>query len=375
MEQTLPEIKELISFSKASGNLHEALMYCKKLIGIKKDVGSISADDFLQGAALAFSVCDYKTSLDYLYYAEAIEPKNGLIKWNIVQLFVVIKRPKEALDVAETANEILPTYSQKNEVFARIYGEMGNLEKARFYGEQALIDADKFCTGKPFSIPSSPPKPFDFNARHRNIISFSLWGNKQRYIANAIENARLSRHFYPEWTLRFYIEEVSVNTTIINQLRDLGCEVILRPKQRLVWEGLFWRMLVINDQNIDRFLQRDVDSIFSVKERLAVDEWLSSEKYFHIMRDNYMQTDLIQAGLWGGCSNVLPKLNTLLKEFHLSQAPSRMVDQQFLSKTVWPTVRQSVLIHDSNFKAFGSRDFPSLHPLPIGGYLGANADV
>ncbi len=373
MIDKISAIKKLISRHKSDGNLFKALECTKNLIDIQKELGKLSVDDLMQATVLAFSVCDYKWALSCLNNAESLEPTNGLIKWNKVQLLTVIDQANSALDVARIADELLPSYKNKNEVMARIYGRIGDHEKARFYGEKSLLDADLNSRGVAFSLPDAPPKPFDPTARERNIISFSLWGDKRRYIDNAIENGRLRKHFYPEWTLRFYVEEASVNIEVVKELRNLDCEVILMPKQKLVWEGLFWRMHVINNPNVDRFLQRDVDSVFSVKERLAVDEWLSSDKYFHVMRDHYAQTDLIQAGLWGGCSNVLPKLNTLLKMFRLHQPPSRMVDQQFLSGVVWPTVRQSVLIHDSNFKAFEARNFPRPFPVPPGGYLGANA--
>ncbi len=120
---------------------------------------------------------------------------------------------------------------------------------------------------------------------------------------------------------------------------------------------MFWRFLVINEPGVDRFLVRDADSVFSEKERRAVDQWLASDKYFHIMRDHYVQTDLIQAGMWGGVANIFPPLNQLLEKFQVA-TPSKMIDQLFANQFLWPTVKQSVLIHDSFYQTFGSQTLP-----------------
>jgi hypothetical protein len=51
---------------------------------------------------------------------------------------------------------------------------------------------------------------------------------------------------------------------------------------------------------------RDADSVLNLRERLAVDDWLASGRWFHIMRDWWSHTDLVLAGMWGGVAGVLP---------------------------------------------------------------------
>ena len=50
---------------------------------------------------------------------------------------------------------------------------------------------------------------------------------------------------------------------------------------------------------MDNFVSRDLDSLFSHREQAAVEEWLKSEKCFHIMRDHPAHDEVILAGLWG----------------------------------------------------------------------------
>lgn len=49
-------------------------------------------------------------------------------------------------------------------------------------------------------------------------------------------------------------------------------------------QGMFWRWLVAEDPDVERFLIRDVDSRLNEREARAVDEWILSGKAYHIMR-------------------------------------------------------------------------------------------
>lgn len=354
-----------------SGDLAQARVVQAELLAALEQSGGLNAEDLMHSALIAFNLGRPQDAFEFLLRAEVIQPESGLIKWNLVQTQVVARNYARALDLAERALQLAPDYHEANVVMARIHGGLGDIAEARRFGEQALLAADANARGVAWPIPEGPPKAFDADAAERNIIAFSLWGRQARYTENALANARLWPHFYPEWRLRFYCEGDSVDAEVIRQLRDLGCEVIVMSRQKLLYEALFWRMLVIAQPGVDRFLVRDADSLFSVRERVAVDEWLASERYFHVMRDHYMQTDLIQAGLWGGVGGVLPPLNDLLRTFKLRHAPTRMIDQAFLGTVVWPTVRQSVLIQDSTYRVFGAQAFPGYGAAPPGGYLGA----
>jgi hypothetical protein len=134
--------------------------------------------------------------------------------------------------------------------------------------------------------------------------------------------------------------------------------------------GTFWRFLVAEDPDIDRYLVRDCDSVVNVRERLAVDEWIESGKHFHVMRDNYTHCELVLAGLWGGVAGALPGIGRSFCAYVEKDFVRRTFDQDFLRDIVWPTIRQSVLTHDSQF-AFGNRrDFPRLGWLPDGHHVG-----
>ena len=355
--------------SLASGDLDEALGYAKQAMmipGTPDDVGH------LELAGLVFyNAGDFERARTCLRRAGDLQPKNASIAWNVAQTSLCMGDASQAYADYRLAMSLDPDFRNALQIGTRVHTAIGQFEEARALGELELNQADRMAPAPPIGLPEQPPKVFDQEDPARNIIAFSLWGNRPRYLEAAMENVRLWPLLYPEWMLRFYVESETVPPSVVRALTESGCQVVHKARQKNLYEGLFWRMQVIGDRGVDRFLQRDVDSVFSVKERLAVDEWLQSGKYFHVMRDSLTHLDLIQAGLWGGVGGVFPPLNELLSRFRLKQPPTRMIDQQFLSAVIWPTVKQSVLIHDSQFTAHGARPYSNLGPTPPGGYLGA----
>ena len=123
-----------------------------------------------------------------------------------------------------------------------------------------------------------------------------------------------------------------------------------------------------------RFLIRDADSLLSVKERVAVDAWLESRYFFHAMRDWYGHTDLILAGLWGGVGNILPSPTELFRLRAGWRVETDHIDQDLLAETVWPTIRRTLLTHDSVYSGvLGAVPFPPYGHLPAGHHVGQNA--
>jgi len=200
-------------------------------------------------------------------------------------------------------------------------------------------------------------------AHKKKIISFSLFGSNSRYTRGALHNILLVKQFYPDWICRFYIDE-AVPQAFIELAIGMGCELKLNRSVSTLAEKLSWRFFVANDDDVGYFLIRDADSVFSQRESLAVNEWLASDRFFHVMRDWWTHTELILAGMWGGVSGVLPDMQAQLSQY---QSQTRILetpnaDQIFLREMIWPHVRQSVLIHDRCFRPRDSCLWPGLQP-------------
>ncbi len=188
-------------------------------------------------------------------------------------------------------------------------------------------------------IPAVPPPPFNPANPAENVISYCLWGNELRYLAPLRESVRILPHLFPAWSIRVYYD-ATVDHHYITDLGKSGVQLrqMILPQGQPGYRRLLWRFEAIRDPSVKRFLIRDADSLLNIKERIAVDAWLQSDRYFHAMRDWHSHTDLILAGMWGGVGNILPSPTSQL--FRVASTSWRVendhIDQDVLSDTVWP---------------------------------------
>lgn len=279
-----------------------------------------------------------------------------------------------AIAVWLQAHELAPDRTEICDELALAFGVVGETENCKRFGIHSLELKDDEAAESPFcwEVPSFPPEPWDPNEARQNIIGFSLWGDEPRFISGAIRNAEAAARIYPGWTCRFYCDD-SVPPNVRSHLLDLGAQVRMMNEAGRSLDGRFWRLLVINDESVKRFQIRDCDSILNAREQAAVEEWLLSGWYFHVMRDFVSHSQVIVGGLWGGVGGVLPPLETLLEHFNPAGA-SDGGDLRFLRQMVWPTIRQSALSHDSVFTgSLGSRPFPGIRPNWNGGFSEENS--
>ena len=62
---------------------------------------------------------------------------------------------------------------------------------------------------------------------------------------------------------------------------------------------MFWRFFPLDDPTVDVWLSRDADSRLSAREAGFVNQWLESEKSFHIIRDHRCHMHFIMGGIFG----------------------------------------------------------------------------
>lgn len=209
------------------------------------------------------------------------------------------------------------------------------------------------------------------NNMKKNIIVYSLWGDKPMYWVGAQKNIELAKELYPGWICRFYIDE-SCDSESIKSLNGDNVEIILMKQSdyryknlsdKFNHQGLFWRFFSLADSSVDCILSRDCDSRLSKRESDAVNEWLSSGKKFHIMRDHPYHTVPILAGMWGCKRGILYNIEDLLRFW--STHPKRGVfdaeDQDFLGQIVYPIIKEDVMEHSEFGINFGNSviNFPT----------------
>lgn len=202
----------------------------------------------------------------------------------------------------------------------------------------------------------------------KKIICFSLWGNHEFYNYGALENALLAREIYPGWICRYYYLN-NCDNRIINELRKLDNVELIEMPGVSSSGNMFWRFEPAFMEDDVIFLSRDTDSRLNIREKLAVDEWLNSDKDFHIMRDHQVHTLTILGGMWGSRNNILKPYRDIYINF--CRTDTYGLDQDFLKNYIYPHVLDRCMIHASynkfeqNCKDFPDSDYKSF----VGAYV------
>lgn len=184
----------------------------------------------------------------------------------------------------------------------------------------------------------------------KKVISFSLWGDDPTYNIGAIRNAETAKEIYPDFQCWFYIHHESVPQKTINQLRKLdNTRIIYKFGNLHTNKPMMWRFEAIDEPNVEVIISRDTDTRFLTREKLAVDEWLDSDKLFHIMRDHPHHDFLILGGMFG--TKKLPNIplwKSIMEKY--SQKDERMYDQDFLREHIYPIIKDNSMVHASFHK-------------------------
>jgi len=346
-------------------------MHMKKRAGLRKTVGpsekfarefEMHRRRFVEATARE----DYATAAQAAEAVLKVQPGNIGVMADYAFALLRQSRHEEAREVylrvyAANAGRVQPGQTWLDGL-AETCGWLNRPDDVRRFGKESLDQADARLRGGPASPILRAPPPFEADAAERNIISYTLFGGSPRYCEPAVKNVEVAADLFPHWRCRVYLDD-TVPAPVRRRLRDAGAQVVDMTGQRACGlHPLMWRFLVADDPRVSRFLVRDADALLSEREQAAVQAWTESHFWFHHMRDYFTHTELILAGLWGGCRGVLPPLLPLMNSWLARQRDlTRFVDQIFLREAVWPTLRQSLLSHDELFGFHDAQPFPA-HP-------------
>lgn len=369
------ELRQIARDSYARGDVGEAIDIQRKVIA----AGSPDANDALFLALMLFG--SHEPALAIAVLREALQhfPAHPSLHENLAVCLVTSGQFDGAVTACRQALALGSASPNVHDCLCEALHRLGQTAAGIEAGRTALEAKHRRFGGRaPLAcLPSAPPPPFDPDSPAENVISYCLWGNEPRYLVPLQENVRILPHLFPAWSIRVYYD-ASVDHHFVTDLGRRGVQLrqLILPAGQPGYRRLLWRFEVIRDPSVQRFLIRDSDAILTVKERVAVDAWLQSDRYFHAMRDWHTHTDLILAGMWGGVGNILPSPTDLFRASTPWRVENNHVDQDVLSDTVWPTIRHSLLIHDSVFTGtLGSVPFPPYGALPAGSHVGQNAFV
>jgi len=137
---------------------------------------------------------------------------------------------------------------------------------------------------------------------HQRIISISMYGPRDNAMFTLNTSIDLlhelisdMKRMYPDWILRIY-HDVTITDDLICSIECAHNNVDFCNASSLGSLGSIssyipakiWRFLPAGDKLVDIMASRDLDSPITQRELDAVNEWISSGKAWHTMRDNPM---------------------------------------------------------------------------------------
>ncbi len=343
----LHERGRLLVEAGRGGEALQPLARAAELLPLDADVAFLLGNALYAAGRRADSVAAYRAAL-------AITPDFPSAAFNLGIALGKLDRLEESAAALERAARLDPLHSEAFDNLVLALYLLDREEEANDWAERVLDLKDRTALEQaPADLPPLPAAPRGAERRCRNVLAFSLWGERELYSRGAVENARLTPLLYPGWVCRIYHDD-SVPAATLAALAEAGAELVAMEPGSGPARGLYWRFAAADDPTVARFACRDCDSRISPKEKAAVDAWIASGRPFHVMRDHILHTEVMLGGMWGGVAGLLPPLSALIGRHGLS---GHFHDQHFLRRFVWPMIRDHALIHDRTHHRHG-RPFP-----------------
>tara|TARA_R110000851_G_scaffold81549_2_gene179136 strand:- start:3251 stop:4081 length:831 start_codon:yes stop_codon:yes gene_type:complete len=198
----------------------------------------------------------------------------------------------------------------------------------------------------------------------KKVISFSLWGNTCHYIGGGIENADIAKNLWPDWVCRYYVSP-NVPIEAVKELNKRDNVEVIMMEQDESWNGMFWRFFAATDPDVDVAIFRDSDSRLDIRDKIAVEEWLTSDKDVHIIRDNCQHGWEICGGAWGVRNGRLNYIKDDIERFDMKERMNKHgIDQIWLSLEIYPEVVHDAYVHDDWFPNQYTEEVKHPHPVP-----------
>jgi len=208
------------------------------------------------------------------------------------------------------------------------------------------------------------------------IVSYALFTNHPEYGHRPLYwqcipgVVRAHHNLFPGWEMRVH-HDSSVDQpcgALLRGYADAGLVTLRYVEENVATcRSMLWRMRPCWDADADYVLCRDIDSLPSVKDRLAVEEFIASGMVVHALGDNPAH-----AGLMGG---MIGFSSTFRKDFPFKSwddfvgsyndsdfpmhVPSGGPDQILINRTVAPYFSHETLIRN-----YSGRDYDGPATLP-----------
>lgn len=166
----------------------------------------------------------------------------------------------------------------------------------------------------------------------QRIVSVSVFGDNPRYLEGAKRQYHLAKYWYPGWKFRLYIDDASKV--------DLPGAEVIEVKEG---DGTYWRLFPLFEEAI--VIVRDADSRITAREAMAVFQWVTSGKRFHLMKDHECHTSPVMAGMFGAVGP-LPATLALSMGRAMYRPFVYGNEEAWLASELYPLIGEDKTVHD-----------------------------
>jgi hypothetical protein len=187
----------------------------------------------------------------------------------------------------------------------------------------------------------------------RKSVIFALYGGSNQYLEKFVKNLPTYRQFFWDFDIVLFLED-SMMELDIPEFQEFN--VLIFPKKRnSISDGMFWRFepIISEDFNYDLCLIRDVDYLPSSYEFQFINEFISSDFKFQILRLHYDHMMPIMGGLFGIKSELFKEFRSAYDIWRSKNSMFNIKyndDQFFLAKYVYKEVFKYSHIVTSNIR-------------------------
>ncbi len=195
----------------------------------------------------------------------------------------------------------------------------------------------------------NPAKSTDVNLDGlRTVISFSLYGNVQKYFGGLLENCKQINQIYPNFWIYVYLGN-DFDRSIMNGKFDDIKNILFIETEKSGHEVMSYRFFAIDRSEVGIAFSRDADSRINARDQYCINEFLKSNKKFQIIRDHPAHGVQILGGMWGIKKGLQISIEHELNIFRRKAVFKHGTDQDFLAEHIYPKVRDHALIFDEYF--------------------------
>jgi hypothetical protein len=167
-------------------------------------------------------------------------------------------------------------------------------------------------------------------------ISYSLFGTSLKYYIGAEKNIELNNRFLPEWETVIYYHPSMVLIEYIDKLNSMGAKMIDVTNITIGGKSsssfpYFWRFLSFLNEGPT--IVRDLDSRVSKREVEYINNWLSSNCEYFIIRDHPWHSP-VPSGLFGiknKISDFETHFNFFIKNSDLRWGTDQEILQEYMN--------------------------------------------